>query len=131
MVVKLIKDVEPRHVPIEEAKARPVEQGVEAELLYELLDAVVFAARKYDPKWQCVQFPEEADCCTISIVGYGRSEVGCELTSRMLSRQLPPKSYRSCNDDPPAQLPPPVASPARPLRIHNSSPFPVYEERVV
>lgn len=40
MIVKLIEDVEPRCIPIEEAKARLFEQGVEPDLLY----SVVFAA---------------------------------------------------------------------------------------
>lgn len=58
-------------MPIEEAKAGLVEQGVEPELLY----AVVFAVRSYDTKWQCVLFLEQEECCTVSIVGYDRSEV--------------------------------------------------------
>lgn len=71
VVVMLREDKEPRYVPIEEAKAGLVEQGVEPELLY----AVVFAVRSYDTKWQCVLFLEQEECCTVSIVGYDRSEV--------------------------------------------------------
>ncbi len=71
MVVKLSEDVEPRYVPIEEAKARLVEQGVETDLLF----AVIHAVRTYDTKWQCVFFLELEECCTVTIVGYDRSEV--------------------------------------------------------
>lgn len=71
MVVKLVEDQQPRYVPIEEAKANLVEQGVEPDLL----SAVIHAVRKYDTRWQAVLFLELEECCTVSIVGYGRSEV--------------------------------------------------------
>jgi len=39
-----------------------------------LLAAVLFAVDKYDPKWQAVLLVETPECCTVSIVGYERSE---------------------------------------------------------
>jgi hypothetical protein len=64
MIVKLIDGVEPRYVPIEEAKTRLVQQGVEPEHLF----AAIYAVRKYDTKRQCVLFLELEECCTVNIV---------------------------------------------------------------
>ena len=70
MIVKLLEDEEPRYVPIEQAKARLVEEKVDPGLL----TAVIMAVGKYDPRWQCVMFLEQDECCTVSIAGFDRSE---------------------------------------------------------
>lgn len=70
LVVQLLEDAAPRFVPIEEAKARLVEERVDPGLL----TAVLIAVDKYDPKWQAVMLLEREECSTVSILGYDRSE---------------------------------------------------------
>jgi hypothetical protein len=71
MVVKLLEDAEPRYIPREEAKTRLVEERADPGLLV----AVLMATDKYDPKWQAVLFLELKECCTVSIIGYHKSEM--------------------------------------------------------
>lgn len=70
-IVMLLEDAEPRYVPVEELKASLAEARVEPDLLF----GAVYAIRKYDPKWQAVLFLEQEECCTVTIVGYEKSEV--------------------------------------------------------
>lgn len=70
MIVQLLEDTTPRFVPIEEAKARLVEERVDPGLL----TAVLIAVGKYDTKWQAVHFVEREECCTVTILSYDRSE---------------------------------------------------------
>lgn len=70
LVVQLLEDATPRFVPIEDAKARLVEERVDPGLL----TAVLIAVGKYDTKWQAVHFVEREECSTVSILSYDRSE---------------------------------------------------------
>jgi hypothetical protein len=70
LVVQLLEDLVPRFAPIEEAKARLVEERADPDLLL----AVLMAVDKYDPKWQVVVFLEREECSTVTILGYDRSE---------------------------------------------------------
>lgn len=70
LVVQLLEDATPRFVPIEEAKARLVEERADPDLLL----AVFMAVDRYDPKWQVVVFLEREECSTVSILSYDRSE---------------------------------------------------------
>lgn len=73
----LLEDAEPRYVPVEELKASLAEARVEPGLLA----GVLFAVDKYDPKWQAVVLLEREEFCTLSIVGYEKSEL-VEAVSR-------------------------------------------------
>lgn len=59
-----------RFVPIEEAKARHVDERVGPGLLTVFLIAV----GKYDTKWHAVMLLEREECSTVSIRGHDRSE---------------------------------------------------------
>lgn len=70
LVVEPLEDQTPRFVPVEEARARLVEERVAPGFL----TAALIAVRKYDAKWQAVHFVEREECSTVSILSYDRSE---------------------------------------------------------
>ncbi len=50
VVVKLMEDVEPRYVPIDEIKASLVEEKADPGILF----GVLYGCDKYEPRWQAV-----------------------------------------------------------------------------
>jgi hypothetical protein len=76
VVVKLVEDAEPRYAPVEEVKARLVEEKADPDILF----GVLYGCDKYDTKWQTVLLLELEECCTVSIVSYNRSETVASVT---------------------------------------------------
>ena len=55
VVVKLMEDVEPRYVPIDEIRASLIEEKADPGILF----GVIYATGKYEPRWQAVYLLEQ------------------------------------------------------------------------
>jgi hypothetical protein len=71
VVVKLMEDVEPRYVPVDEVKASIVREKADPGILF----GVLYGCDKYEPRWQAVYLLEQEDCCTVTLLSHNRSEV--------------------------------------------------------
>ena len=72
VVVKLMEDVEPRYVPIDEISASLVEERADPGILF----GVLYGSGKYEPRWwQAVYLLEQEECCTVTLVSHNRGEV--------------------------------------------------------
>lgn len=71
VVVCLSGEPEARYASRAEIKERLVEAQADPGILA----GVLYAVDKYDPKWQVVLLLEQEECCTVTIVGYEKSEL--------------------------------------------------------